>query len=63
MVLMWYYLNINKKGANEMEKENRTFGFNIKATKSEKETIKENARNAGLPVATYIRMVALKGGK
>ena len=45
-----------------MEKENREFGFNIKATKSEKETIKENARNAGLPVATYIRMVALKGG-
>lgn len=44
-----------------MEKENREFGFNIKATKSEREAIKENARNAGLPVATYIRMVALKG--
>lgn len=45
-----------------MDKENREFGFNIKATKSEREKIKENARNAGLPVATYIRMVALKGG-
>ena len=44
-----------------MEKENREFGFNIKATKSERDTIKENARNAGLPVATYIRMVAMRG--
>lgn len=45
-----------------MEKENRTFGFNIKTTKEEREAIKENAHKVGLPVATYIRMVALKGG-
>lgn len=44
-----------------MDKENRTFGFNIKATKEERNAIKENARKAGLPVATYIRMVALNG--
>ena len=50
-----------QKGEHNMDKENREFGFNIKATKSEREKIKENARNAGLPVATYIRMVALKG--
>lgn len=45
-----------------MEKEKRTMAFNVKATPSELAAIKENAQNAGLPVSTYIRLLALKGG-
>lgn len=46
-----------------MAKETRVMAFSIKATPKEIEVIKSNAKSMGLPVATYIRMVSMKGSK
>lgn len=46
-----------------MKKEKRTLAWNIKATPSEVAIVKKNADEAGLPVSTYIRWVAMKGNE
>lgn len=46
-----------------MTKEKREMAFSIKATQEEKDVIKANAQKLGLPVVTYIRLVAMKGFK
>ena len=61
--LKCYYVYVPNKRRMEMEKEKRTMAWNIKATPTEIAIVKKNADEAGLPVSTYIRWVAMKGNE